>query len=138
MELMKSSIQTWILRTVFCTLLITGAATVQAQTDAPVSNSEQRAPLSQVYLQQITSSAAKFRLHFTNPGQGKVVLMITDSEGNTLLKKNIAHTNFAQTFDLSMLKDGMYTFTLLKGKDVINKIVQLNTDYVMVKKAFIR
>ena len=135
---MKSSIQKWIVRSAFCTLCLVSKASVQAQEAAPVTNYKQSTPSNVFYLQQLDAEPAKFRLHYTNATTDKVVLTITDREGNTLLTKKIEQANFAQTFDLSNLKDGSYTFTLQKGKDVVKKTVQLNTDYVMVKKAYIK
>ena len=135
---MKSSIAKWIFRSAIGTLSLISAATVQAQSVDTTIRAEQNTPLRHVYLQQLHSEPTKFRLHFNNPAQGNVVLVITDTEGNTLLHKKIEQTTFAQTFDLSSLKDGAYTFTLLKGKEVVRKTVQLNTDYVMVKKAYIK
>lgn len=135
---MKASIAKWIFRSTIGTLSVISAASVQAQSVDTTINAEQNTPLRHVYLQQLHAEPTKFRLHFNNPAQAKVALMITDWEGNTLLYKKIEQAAFAQTFDLSTLKDGVYTFTLLQGKEVIKKMVQLNTNYVMVKKASIK
>lgn len=135
---MKSSMFKWILQCAFGVLSIASTTSVQAQKIETLINQEQNVELSQVHLQQLTSETTKFRLHFTNPTPDKVVLMITDTEGNTLLNKKIEQSTFAQTFDLSNLKDGVYTFILIKGKNIVKKTVQLNTDYVMVKKAYIK
>lgn len=131
---MKLSICKWLLRSTFSAILITGAANAQAQTSAE----EPGAALTEVQLQQIVPGQSKFRLQFNNPTPGKVEITISDAMGNALFHTKIKDRAFVQTFDLSTLQDGTYTFSVIKGREVIKKTVALNTDYLVLKQVSIK
>ena len=115
------------------TLFTAGA--VQAQT---ANDANETSGLKNVLLQPVDSHPHKFKLQFANVSSERVLLTILDAQGNALFHQKIENYSFRQTFDLSTLQDGSYTFVLSMGKEVVKKMVELNTDLIVVKKAYIK
>lgn len=142
---MKHTTGTLLLCKTFCMLAFVAATSAaQAQTNVHTSAHFSKGlyqPLSGTFradIVQLTPNVPKFNLRFNNPAREKVVVTITDASTNLLYNQAFTDAAYVQTYDLSMLPDGAYTFTLTKGKEMIRKTVLLNTDYVVVKKVSIR
>jgi hypothetical protein len=97
----------------FATAFLLGTLGARAQT---VKHAEHDAYFADFYVMQV--KPMQFELSYKYPKTDRVLVRIKDEEQNVIfVEKTLIYKRYHKNFDLSVMKDGKYTFELTDGNE---------------------
>ncbi|GGM78899.1 hypothetical protein GCM10010967_08270 [Dyadobacter beijingensis] len=97
----------------FLILFFFGALSAHAQT---VNNAEHDAYFADFYVMQV--KPMQFELSYKYPKTDRVLVRIRDEEQNVIfVEKTLVYKRYHKNFDLTIMRDGKYTFELTDGEE---------------------
>ncbi|MGX5852893.1 hypothetical protein ACWKW6_04590 [Dyadobacter jiangsuensis] len=97
----------------FVLVFLCSAFAARAQT---VTNAEPDAYFADFYVMQV--KPMQFELSYKYPKADRVLVRIKDEEQNVIfVEKTLVYKRYHKNFDLSVMKDGKYTFELTDGNE---------------------
>lgn len=83
------------------------------------------------------NTTSRLNLKCENPDGGRVYVAIENND-QTLWNQAFSERGFTKSFDLSLLDDGEYIFTVVRGKEKIRKTIHLETSTYTLRKQVIQ